>query len=115
GTIAARCTPAPISATRSGACCAGMWWKATGSAERRGANSYSAAVRGRQEAIAAARRRALSADHGHTLDLDQHPGAGKMRHRDQRRSREVAVGEEALAQFHEPVAIARIVDEHRHS
>src|SRR5215831_19326241 len=58
---------------------------------------------------------ASAADHRHALDLDQHARAGEVRHRDERTRRIVPVGKESLAHVDEAVAVARIVDEDRHS
>src|ERR1051326_435472 len=60
------------------------------------------------------RGRALVADHGDALDLDQHAGAGKVRHGDQRAAGIIAVLERIAPNLDETVAVARVVDEHRH-
>src|SRR5262245_22498617 len=53
-------------------------------------------------------------DYRHALDLDQHARPREVGDRDQRACGKIAVREIALAQLDEAVAVARIVDEHRH-
>src|SRR4029079_12645876 len=57
---------------------------------------------------------ASAADHCDALNLDQHAGAREIRDRDQRARRKIAFRKKSAPQLHEAVAVARIVDEHRH-
>src|SRR5205809_5819325 len=58
--------------------------------------------------------RAAVADHADGLDLDLDARAREVGHRDERASRVVAVLEIVLAHLDEAVAVARLLDEHRH-
>src|SRR6267143_5447909 len=58
--------------------------------------------------------RAAVADHADRLDLDLDSRPREIRHRDERAPRVVAVLEVVLAHLDEAVAVARLLDEHRH-
>src|SRR6266436_7817699 len=58
--------------------------------------------------------RAAVADHAHRLDLDLDARSREVGHRDERAPRIVAVLEIVLAHLDEAVAVARLLDEHRH-
>src|SRR5712691_7631979 len=58
--------------------------------------------------------RAAVSDHADRLDLDLDARAREIRHRDERAPRIVAVLEVVLAHLDETVAVARLLDEHRH-
>src|SRR5947209_20112187 len=58
--------------------------------------------------------RAAVADHADRLDLDLDARAREIRHRDERAPRVVAVLEIVLAHLDEAIAVARLLDEHRH-
>src|SRR6266853_69330 len=58
--------------------------------------------------------RAVVADHADRLDLDLDAGSREIRHRDERAPRIVAVLEIVFAHLDEAVAVARLLDEHRH-
>src|SRR5207245_5015094 len=58
--------------------------------------------------------RAAIADHADRLDLDLDPGTREVGHGDERAARIVTVLEHVLPHLDEAIAVARLLDEHRH-